>query len=157
MPWALLKPFLPYLIGLALLAGAYVAGDVHGHKVDTAAWQDLWTARDLSDAQGVAAELARQKAAEDAHKALDLQVIHDKDDAIASGLAANADLSKRLSRALAAHGGGQVPGTAPPAGGTVAAGDGDACTSGLESANQRVYDAAVQCAATLTALQADCR
>ena len=142
---------------VALIGWGYHAIYQRGYRASEATWQARWTARDLSDAQGVAAELARQKAAEDAHKALDAQVLHDKDAAIASALAANAGLSQRLSRALAAHGGGQVPGTAPPAGGTVAAGDGDACTSGLESANQRVYDAAVQCAATLTALQADCR
>ena len=153
----LLVKALPYIIGLAALIGLYAYGDHHGHAVAEAAWQARWTARDLSDAQGVAAELARQKAAEDAHKALDLQVIHDKDAAIASALAANAGLSQRLRRALAAHGSGQVPGTSPPTGGPATAGDGDACTVGVEAANQRVYDAAIQCAATLTALQADCR
>ena len=147
---------LPYLLGVALLVGLYSYGDHHGHAASDASWQARWTARDLSETQAKDAALAAQKAVAETHAALDLKVIHDKDEAIASALAANADLSQRLSRAIAAYGSRAVPGT-PSTGGPVAAGNGDACTQGVERANQRVYDAAIKCAATLTALQNDCR
>jgi len=140
------------IAGFAATAYGYHVAYDHEKAAHTA----YVASRDLSETQAKDAALAAQKAVAEAHAALDLKVIHDKDEAIASALAANADLSQRLSRAIAAYGSRAVPGT-PSTGGPVAAGNGDACTQGVERANQRVYDAAIKCAATLTALQNDCR
>ena len=156
MPWALLKPFLPYLIGLALLAGAYVAGDVHGHKVDTAAWQARWTARDLSETQAKDAVLAAQKAAQDATDARNASIVEtltnvakERDNALL-----DAQFARRLLAAAQAGGGhGAVPPASDQPGAAGATGD-----AGDGSLAQELGDGAGECRRNterLAALQAE--
>ena len=143
MPWALLKPFLPYLIGLALLAGAYVAGDVHGHKVDTAAWQARWTARDLAETKAKDAALAAQKAAQDATDARNASIVEtlsnvakERDNALL-----DAQFARRLLAAAQAGGGhGAVPPASDQPGAAGAPGD-----AGDQSLAALIGDAGGEC------------
>jgi hypothetical protein len=156
MPVWLLK-FGPYILGLALLGGLWGWGHHAGSASANLSWQARWQARDLADAKAVAAETARQQAAEAAHKAQDEVILRDKDKAISDALAANGDLAHRLRLATTAHGNCPVSSTAPATGGTAGTGAGNGGDAAIESATQAVFDACIDAAARLTGLQREFR
>jgi len=143
MPWTLLKPLLPYLIGLALLAGAYVYGDVHGHKASEASWQARWTARDLAETRAKDAALAAQKAAADAADARNNAIMEALSNVAKERDAALLDArfaQRLLHAATSAPAGGAVSGT-PDQPGTAGAGG----TGEGESLGGLVADAIGEC------------
>ena len=127
IPWKLL----PYLAGLILLIGAYGYGHHNGKASSEAAWQARWQARDAADTKARDAELARQKAQQDATEARNAEILEKLNDKSkeAAAARADADLARRLlARATRPSAGGDLPkaegGPPAPAAGGAAGNEG---------------------------------